>query len=123
MAENKLFRLMPEKKRFSVTIPHKTYELLKSWAEAEGSDAASQAAFIVQVAVAEAEAEGKIPSVEGVKADSIKRVLDYLFGVGDCREPDNLDIFNFAEAYGYEVGDVAKLIEAKKESCCESTAS
>ncbi|NEP01652.1 MAG: hypothetical protein F6K58_23945 [Symploca sp. SIO2E9] len=48
-------------KRVFLTLPDSVYENLEQWASSQGRPIANLAAFLVEVAVAEAEEAGKIP--------------------------------------------------------------
>ena len=49
-------------KRVNLTLPDKVFSSLERWASAEGRPTANLAAFIVEIAIREAEQQGKIPS-------------------------------------------------------------
>jgi hypothetical protein len=51
-------------KRVNLTLPDAVYFALERWAEAEGRPIANLGAFIVEVAVKEAELQGKIPPAD-----------------------------------------------------------
>jgi hypothetical protein len=51
----------PVSKRIHVTIPEGTYTKLEVWATSENRPVANLAAYLLQKAIEEAEAEGKIP--------------------------------------------------------------
>jgi hypothetical protein len=48
-------------KRVNLTLPDSVFYALERWAEAEGRPTANLAAFVVELAVKEAEAQNKIP--------------------------------------------------------------
>lgn len=51
----------PVSKRINLTLPDAVYAALERWADVEGRPTANLAAFLVEVAVKEAEKENKIP--------------------------------------------------------------
>jgi len=54
-------QLLVVSKRIHVTIPDYIYETLEQWADNEGRPRASLAAFLIEVAVLEAQKTGQIP--------------------------------------------------------------
>lgn len=48
-------------KRVNLTLPDAVFDALERWADAEGRPTANLAAFLVEIAVKQAEAENKIP--------------------------------------------------------------
>ena len=51
-------------KRVNLTLPDSVFYALERWADSEGRPTANLAAFIVELAVKDAEQQGKIPSPE-----------------------------------------------------------
>jgi hypothetical protein len=51
-------------KRVNLTLPDAVFDALERWADAEGRPTANLAAFIVEVAVKEAEQQNKIPPAQ-----------------------------------------------------------
>lgn len=51
-------------KRVFLTLPDSVYESLERWANSQGRPIANLAAFLVEVAVSEADEAGKIPAKE-----------------------------------------------------------
>jgi len=49
-------------KRVHVTLPDKAFDALQRWADDQGRPVANLVAYLVEKAVEEAEAQGKIPS-------------------------------------------------------------
>ena len=56
-------------KRLNLTLPDAVFDALERWADAEGRPTANLAAFIVETAVKQAEAQNKIPPPPQKKTD------------------------------------------------------
>lgn len=55
----------PMSKRTTITLPDEVFEKLELWADRQGRPTANLAAFLVEVAVREAEGRGEISNVKG----------------------------------------------------------
>lgn len=55
-------------KRVFLTLPDQLHEDLSAWAEAQGRPVANLAAFLVEIAVREAKANGEIPEKQEKKS-------------------------------------------------------
>lgn len=68
----------PENHKFNVTLPRGYYEKLRIWAQSEQGYAASKAAYILQTAIDEAEAEGKIPTEDQPTTEDLEKIKEYI---------------------------------------------
>jgi len=57
-------------KRVYLTLADKVYDALERWADDQGRPVANLAAYLVEKAIEQAEAEGKIPPPSSSKGDS-----------------------------------------------------
>ena len=60
-------------KRVYLTLADKVYDALERWADDQGRPVANLAAYLVEKAIEQAEAEGKIPPYSTKKDDLLEK--------------------------------------------------
>ena len=105
-------------KQLSIRLPDDVFAALSEWGAQQNRTRGDLIRSLLERDVRDAIATGEYkPTTEnaGDTYKSAKRVLDYLFtDKKSGQEPENVDIFNFAEYYGYAVGDIVRMIDFRK---------
>lgn len=96
-------------KRMQITIPDSSAELLDLWAKAEGDKPASLAGFIVQEAIKNADAQGKIPRINVSDEEKNALCCNFLNDLAEGKSPDIGNIAALAHLLGIETAQLARI--------------